>query len=450
MTEQCIALPTSPDAPLLLHGDCLDLLAQLPDASVHAVVTDPPAGIGFMGKPWDSFAGYRPRTRAGVLAMRRLVAAERTWEWRASFAGEAEVAIVRVPMSDGTVMILDGHDEDPLPAWAVGFVAFLADVWSEVDRVLKPGGWVCAWALPKTADLSGLAGRAVGWEVHDSLLHLFGGGMPKGLNIGKALDNVDVTAPATEAARRWDGWNTQLAPGHEQWLLFRKPTRLTYAANVLEHCTGALHVDACRIPRGDGARTGETSGGSWPRNVLLTCGGEECPAEALDRQSGTLTSGGRSGAAYAHDTKTEGWGNLGLQTGTLFADKGGASRFFTRFDDRVGYFPKASDRSAGLRSDIANQHPTHKSVDLMRWIVRLLAATAETTGDEAAIVLDCFMGSGPTGVACVAERVRFIGIEREASSFEVARARILAAIGSPDAAAEANEAARPGAQLALL
>ena len=38
----------------VLHlGDCLDVLRTIPDGSVDAVVTDPPAGIGFMGKTWD-------------------------------------------------------------------------------------------------------------------------------------------------------------------------------------------------------------------------------------------------------------------------------------------------------------------------------------------------------------------------------------------------------------
>ena len=114
----------------------------------------------------------------------------------------------------------------------------------------------------------------------------------------------------------------------------------------------------------------------------------------------------------------------------------------------VGYYPKARDRRAGLAHG-SNQHPTHKHVDLMRWLVRLMAVTDAHTGG-AAVVLDPFMGSGTTGVACVAELVRFIGIEREAEHFDVARARILTAIGSPDLAAEVNEAAPDGAQLALL
>ena len=38
----------------LHHGDCLDVLRTLPDASVDSVVTDPPYGLEFMGKDWDA------------------------------------------------------------------------------------------------------------------------------------------------------------------------------------------------------------------------------------------------------------------------------------------------------------------------------------------------------------------------------------------------------------
>jgi len=469
-------LPTSPSEPLLLHGDCLDLLATLPDESVDVVITDPPAGIGFMGKPWDSFKGYEPRTARGREASERMATL--------------------------------------LPSWAVGFVAFMVDVWTEVDRVLKPGAFVCAWALPKTADLAGLAMRAVGWEMHDSLLHLFGGGFPKSLNVGKAIDkmhgaerevvgkhpnpagnkrggsalhmgvtgmpvDVDITAPATDDAKAWDGWHSQLAPGHEHWLIARKPTKLTYANQVLAHGCGALNVDACRVPRGDGVplfnqvglssqgstyaakapgskRTGETTGGSWPRNVVLSTGGDECPAEGLDRQSGVLGAGhtprqprAKHSFGQSEDQRTDPGQNNG------HGDTGGASRYFTRFDDRVGYYAKASDRRAGLRSDIENRHATHKNPALMDWLTKLLARTCEHA-DGPAIVLDPFMGSGTGGVSAVRCGVRYIGIELDPSgpgthdSFGVAKARIMAAIGSPEAAAEANELAPVGAQLGLL
>jgi site-specific DNA-methyltransferase (adenine-specific) len=506
-------LPPTPDEPLLLHGDCLDVLGTMPAASVDVVVTDPPAGIGFMGKPWDSFARYKPRTKRGrevnsMLGGGDLLARAANVLLGLSLSSATDGLPARAEAAALADELRNAARAEPLAPWARGFVVFMVDVWSEVDRVLKPGGWVCSWALPKTADLAGLALRAVGWDVHDSLLHLFGQGMAKAGDLGKRIDAMlgaerevvgkhpnpngqrggttmggswqeapDVTAPATPEAERWTDWSSQLAPGHEQWLLARKPTRLTYARQVLEHGCGALNIGACRVPRGeadrerievavsqgagifasehtygDGGRVAYAlpGGGSWPKNVVLSEGGEGCPVAALDRQSGTQ----RDGVAVKRNLPDEGGkpGITAIHSGTQqgpdqgFGGAGGASRYFTRFR----YEAKNSDRGAGLREDIRNEHPTPKSVDLMRWLVALLAAKAEHTGGLPAVVLDPFLGSGSTGVACVAERVRFVGIERDAASFEVARSRILTAIGSPELAAEAAASAPAGSQLSLL
>lgn len=486
-----LALPPSVADPLLVHGDCLDILTRLPNASIDVVVTDPPAGINFMGSRtgWDSFAGYEPRTARGL---------------------EVEPPLAALGLAK----------------WARGFVTFMVDVWSEVDRVLKPGAFVCAWALPKTADLAGLAMRLAGWELHDSLLHLYGSGMPKGINVSKEIDKLHgaerevighkggrynygfsessgapmghldprrnsptnmaksghITAPATDDARRWEGWNSQLAPGHEQWLVARKPSPLTYARQALTHGCGLFNVDACRVPRGEadmeamrvpepafnvGGNTHNSAtgtgrsgrmfdpnpSGSHPRNVVLTRGGEACPVEALDRQSGHQRDGVAVRRNGVSGDSTVSFGARAVGSADAgHGGSGGASRYFPRFR----YQAKASDRSVPGLGPEANRHPTHKHPELMRWLVRLLAAKAEHTGSLPAIVLDPFMGSGTTGVAAVAEQVRFIGIERDPvtdgdhDSFGVAKARIMAAIGSPEAAAEANEKAPVGAQLGLL
>jgi hypothetical protein len=234
---------------------------------------------------------------------------------------------------------------------------------------------------------------------------------------------------------------------------------------VLTHCTGGLNVDACKIPRGGadvdspcGFGQGQAmggnghEGGSWPRNVVLSCGGEDCPAEGLDRQSGVLTSGTVQAHHVTRARINLSKGEERERTGDVrgHGDSGGASRYFTRFDDRVGYFGKAHRRDIAGRTDIKIAHPTTKSPALMAWLTRLLAATAEQTGGLPAIVLDPFMGSGTGGVEAVRARVRYIGIELGEVSFEEARARVMAAIGSPEAAVEANAAAPVGGQLGLL
>jgi site-specific DNA-methyltransferase (adenine-specific) len=132
-----------------------------------------------------------------------------------------------------------------------------------------------------------------------------------------------------------------------------------------------------------------------------------------------------------------------------YGDEGGASRYFTTFAPFF-YTPKAdrsdrelgcahlpvksgaeltgrTDGADGLKSPRAgtgrgggrrNTHPTVKSTDLMRWLVRLITPPG-------GLVLDMFAGSGSTGVACSAEGARFIGIEAEPESVEIARARIV-------------------------
>lgn len=636
-SQSTLALPPSVAEPLLRHGDCLEIMRELPDASVHLVVTDPPAGIGFMSRSWDSFADYKPRTERGREVEAMLGGGDLLARAAAFLGGIAlSSRLDGLVGADGVgtakhADLLAGElrlaaKVRALPAWARGFVVFLVDVWTEVDRVLIPGGFVCAWALPKTADLAGLAMRLTGWNIHESVLHLFGGGMNKAGDLGKQIDkaagatrevigkhpnpagnkaggaslnmgvtgmpsDVDVTAPATEDAQRWTGWHSQVAPGHEQWLIGQKPGRLTYAAQVVERHCGAFNVGATRIPtlttgghtpmvstchhsetspastaesssgspRGPGtaetgvgtsrdigvsttrsdtltnrdmfdsstgtttrddteccsstARSGRTStarsrpatsstistrsptttdsktsnschagtmpgttrpnptstpevervpttsesgddagepSGRMPKNVVLSTGGDGCPARGLDRQSGVH----RDGVAVQRNRGAErpmvtaGAPRLTTNDDQGFGGGGGASRFFTRFDQVVKYSGKVSTRDVPI-GHARNEHNTVKSLALMRWLVRLMAATAEHTGGEPAIVLDPFMGSGTTGVACVAEGARFIGIEQDAEHFAVGRARVMGAIGSPELAAEANESAPDGSQLGM-
>lgn len=320
-------------------------LQFLADASVDSIVTDPPAGIGFMGKEWDGDKGGRDK-----------------------------------------------------------WVAWLRGVMAECHRVLKPGGHALVWALPRTSHWTATAIEDAGFEIRDVVMHLFGTGFPKSLDVSKAIDKAagaerevvgvrpiaypdspsgytsvsanssargggiwqspegeaqhgrPVTAPATDAARQWSGWGTALKPAAEHWILARKPLgESTVAANVLEHGTGALNIDACRIAceggspsqrhretatrtgavpsaRADGwdrssaeryteQRAGETLG-RWPAHVML----DEDAAAALDEQSGTLAAGARPARRTGIGYKNDGSGtNDGVR---INLDTGGASRFF--------------------------------------------------------------------------------------------------------------------------
>lgn len=264
------------------------------------------------------------------------------------------------------------------------------------------------------------------------------------------------------------GWNVNLKPAHEPIVVARKPLTGTVAANVLAHGVGGINVDGCRVAAIDGGSKVSAirseaginkvygrglsnpgpveyqtpAAGRWPPNVVFShlpacdpeaCA-EGCAVAELDAQSGTLTSGSRSTGVY----KTQGYGKAapGLMPG-LTGDTGGASRFFPAF--RYQAKPSRAERDAGLRdakagslrlrtdahsertgqttAPRANTHATVKPVELMRWLVRLITPPG-------GLVLDPFTGSGTTGMACLLEGFRFLGMEKEEEYHKIAVARI--------------------------
>ena len=235
-----------------------------------------------------------------------------------------------------------------------------------------------------------------------------------------------ITAPATEAAKQWEGLGTAIKPALEPITLARKPLIGTVAANVLEHGTGGLNIGACRVGTEGGTRRdgkasepndagwenmrghgiAELNAGRWPANFIHD-GSEEVTALFPDgRPSGgsTLRSSSRQSEYGMSNCERE-----------VYLDIGSAARFF--------YCAKASkaDRDEGLPMGQHSSHPTVKPTDLMRYLCRLITPPG-------GIVLDPFAGSGSTGKAAILEDFKFIGIEREAEYIEIARARIDAAI----------------------
>lgn len=437
------------DRATLWHGDCADVASVIAPESIDAIVTDPPAGISFMGKAWDGDKG--------------------------------------------------GRDQ---------WIAWLRDVMRTAMGLLKPGGHALVWALPRTSHWTATAIEDAGFEIRDVVVHLFGTGFPKSLDVSKAIDDaagatrevvgsrigrpgvskdgsnmgtgfsrdlegrtdrpnpaIDITAPATPDAARFAGYGTALKPASEHWILARKPLAGTVAANAIAYGTGGLRIDDCRIgtskdvpasaPRdrvgqpakGDErGRTMDTDGfnpniGRFPANVTL----DEEAARALDEMSGDLPGRGNMGASTASTSQSM------SMAGTLNAHEcgvvctydagGGASRFFyvakaTRAEKDAGldHLPLRTggdatgrdEGSAGLnnprsgaqwQSGVRNHHPTVKSIALMRWLCRLITPPG-------GIVLDLFAGSGTTGLAALAEGLRFVGVEREAEFVDVAAGRL--------------------------
>ena len=142
-------------------GDCRDVLKTLPDNSVDSVVTDPPYGLGFMGKEWDSFG-----KKGGISDE---VRAKQQEKWGTKFAASAKPA----KPSDGEML---------------AFQLWCTEWATECLRVLKPGGHILAFGGSRTWHRLAVAVEDAGFELRDSIAWIYGSGFPKSLNVSKAID----------------------------------------------------------------------------------------------------------------------------------------------------------------------------------------------------------------------------------------------------------------------
>jgi DNA modification methylase len=251
---------------------------------------------------------------------------------------------------------------------------------TEAMRVLKPGGWLAAFGTPRTFHRLVAGVEEAGFGVRDQLLWLYGQGVPK-------------------SHRRADGLSGCLKPAYEPILLARKPPEGTLDANLAAHGTGALQIDAARVPRQDGGR------GFWPTNIAFSHNPRcqrvrcqsDCPAALIDPEA--RPGAGISRLFYTPKAnrreREAGCENLPLHEAPIY--------------------PRGAGR--GAPRIVRNTHPTVKPLELMRWLTRLLCPPGRT-------VLDPFAGSGSTGAACMLEDRRFIGIERDERYVPIACARI--------------------------
>lgn len=390
----------------LFHGSNKDVLPTFPAESYDSIITDPPYELGFMGKGWDSSG-----------------------------------------------------------------IAYDVEVWRECFRVLKPGGFLLAFGGTRTWHRIAVAIEDAGFEIRDSIAWMYGSGFPKSMNVAKAIeahqtqggsssrmlkaaelagDGAEYTAvgknngimgatvlterktftPSTDDAQVWEGWGTALKPAFEPIIVARKPPAGTVAANVLEHGTGALNIDACRVsgakpattrgasakassmaaPLGGQGRIEDDGLGRFPSNVLL----DESQAAALDEQTGVLTSGKMlAGTKPKGERKTYGQDAAAgyATTRDTPGDSGGASRFFPTFR----YEAKAPGSERPEVDGVA--HATVKPLDLMRWLVRLVTRPGGR-------VLDLFAGSGTTGEAALLEGMEVDLIELEADHLPLILQRV--------------------------
>ena len=415
----------------LYAGDCLDVLPGVGDCSVDAVVTDPPYGLEFMGRDWDGANGFRRSLNPADVERESVFGRTSRTSPEYRTASKAVAGMGSFAMADHQ-MSLPAHFGGVNPKcldcgrWQRGrtpcaceapnftderlprlhaFQAWCQQWATECLRVLKPGGFLLAFGGTRTYHRLTCAIEDAGFEVRDEITWLYGSGFPKNANV--------------------------LKPGHEPIVVARRPLIGTLVANLERHGTGSLNIDACRVEavagdyahrgNGLGRRDDETSwrfekrkvephdGGRWPTNVVL----DEDAAGDLDQQTGVLTSGAnptRRGSDKFRDTYGEFAGQEEC-TPARGVDAGGASRFFPTF--RYEAKAPASERP---RVD-GEAHETVKPLELMRWLVRLVAPPG-------GVVLDPFAGSGTTAEACVIEGFSCIAVEREARYLPLIVARL--------------------------
>ena len=344
----------------LYHGDNLQVLRAMPDASVDSIVTDPPYGLAFMGKKWD----YE-------------VPPVETW-----------AECLRVLKPGGHLLAFAGTRTQHRMAVRIEDAGF------EIRDMLA---WVYGSGFPKSLDVSKALDKAAGAERGPGEPGPYSNRRPraevKALNayadgVGSASSAL-ITNPATDAARQWEGWGTALKPAFEPITMARKPLIGTVAANVLVQGVGGLNIDGARVPSNCGNETSAL--GRWPAN-LIHDGSDEVLAAfpQAPGQQGPIRADGLprkvgGGAVF---------GSLKYPTSAPAArgDGGSAARFF--------YCAKASPSDRGK----GNNHPTVKPTDLMRYLVTLVTPPG-------GLVLDPWMGSGSTGKAAVAAGFRFVGID---------------------------------------
>ena len=368
-------------------GDCREVLPHL--SGVHAIVTDPPYGLGFMGKEWDHGV---PGLEFWTLALAACVPGAHL----VAFGGTRTYHRLACAIEDA------------------GF---------EIRDCLS---WLYGSGFPKSLDVSKAIDKAAGAEREVLSREKRAdkrGGNYHGASEQRPPIEWSRTAPATDAARAWSGYGTALKPAWEPIVLARAPLAGTVAANVQEHGAGAINVDGCRIAtnekwsgggptvpreRGIGFASSSSSSshtlGRWPANVLL----DEDAAGMLDEQSGELASGVIS-RLYERANRGGFSGPMPpLASAVCHADRGGASRFF--------YTAKA-DRAERNLCGAENTHPTVKPLDLMRWLCTLVCPPGCT-------VVDPFAGSGSTLIVARYIAGRVIGIEKEREHADIAIARL--------------------------
>lgn len=335
-------------------------------------------------------------------------------------------------------------------AWDSSRVSFHKETWAAIASLLLPGAHLMIFGGARTFHRIAVAVEDAGLEIRDVISWVYAGNsMPKGVDVSKAIDkhlglerevigtkkiytfnnegNIyrddnykpdieklsQVTAPVSDLAQAWDGYNTALIPAWEPVILARVPFKSSVAENIIYNGTGALNIDACRIPaNGEKLGGGSTSGShadhaGWRRPWMESKEALDAKAERSRQQIAKSERLGRWPKNFIHDDSDqvkEAFGKTNEQ----------ASRFF--------YSPKASqkERSGGLSG--RNPHPTVKPIALTQYLATLILPPSRV-GQRKLLVPFCGSGSEMIG-ALNAGWDWVVGVELQKEYAETARQRL--------------------------
>jgi len=425
---------------MIIQGNSLEKLKDLESESVDAIVSDPPYELGFMGKKWDN---------SGIAYNIDL--------WK---------ECLRVLKPGGHLLAFGGTRTYHRMAVAIEDAGF------EVRDMLE---WIYASGFPKSLNvgkavdkLQGNERVEVGRTVRGNAPSMMGKSDPNSPNYDGTTFGVGTTIH-TKGNSEWEGFGTALKPAHEPIVMARKPlSEKTIVENVLKHGTGAIDIDGCRIPTSESTERlvntaghfsseqieQRTNGGSeqgrFPANIICTddalndgvmtkslAGGKSTginfggQSEKYMDRTGHNDSGSKS-RYFDIDVWAEKHGLLqfpkaskrernegceGLEAIELRGGGGRANDGYDENDPEQKRLKDAAQAFGAVKAKKSNFHPTVKPVHLMSWLVRLVSKEGDT-------VLDPFMGSGTTGVACKRLGREFIGIELSEEYIKIAEARI--------------------------
>jgi site-specific DNA-methyltransferase (adenine-specific) len=421
----------------LYQGSMLDMLEIIEPNTIDSVVCDPPYELNFMGKGWDNSG-----------------------------------------------------------------IAFQPDTWKKCYEVLKPGGYLLAFGGSRTFHRIACAIEDAGFEIRDTIMWLYGSGFPKSMDISKQIDKskglerkvigmrnphldgglrkhtspgqflssgnnrkyvkdtnnglVEITEPACELSKQWQGWGTALKPSFEPIIVARKPFKGSLVDNIIEYGVGGINIDECRVGNVGGVKKVKIIPNSNSKNCGFGCNGEleqlnkgRFPANTIltyDETDFDEVCGGfpytKTGSRKAQPQKPESWNAVGIKFKMTYAcegSEGSASRYFycakaskKDRDEGIDEFEEVDGGSYQFRQDGSldgkipvrkNTHPTVKPTTLMQYLVRLVTPNGGT-------ILDPFNGSGSTGKAVMYENkernknYKYIGIELTEEYLPIAKARI--------------------------